>query len=205
MLNLRVRPAVNRVVDPVAGALLRVGVSPDAVTVAGTVGVLVGALALFPRGAFLAGTIVVVVSVLTDLVDGAMARRRGTTSRFGAWLDSTCDRIADAAIFSGLALWFAGDGDSRLLLGLSLFCLVSGGVVSYAKARAEGLGLRCDVGFAERAERLILVLAGTALAGFGVEVALTVLLWVLAVASAITVGQRLVEVRRQARRADAAH
>jgi CDP-diacylglycerol---glycerol-3-phosphate 3-phosphatidyltransferase len=198
MLNLRVRPVVNRVVDPLAGALLRAGVSPDAVTVVGTVGVLVGALAFFPRGAFLAGTAVVVVSVLTDLLDGAMARRRGTPSRFGAWLDSTCDRIADAAIFSGLALWFAGDGDSRGLLALALFCLVSGSIVSYAKARAEGLGLRCDVGLAERAERLIIVLLGTGLAGVGLDVALPVLLWLLAAASAVTVGQRLVEVRRQA-------
>ena len=198
MLNLRVRPAVNRVVDPVAGALLRAGVSPDVVTAVGTAGAVTGALLLFSRGDFLVGTVVVVLSVLTDLLDGAMARRRGTPSVFGAWLDSTCDRIADAAIFSGLALWFAGEGDDRLLLGLSLFCLVSGGIVSYAKARAEGLGLRCDVGLAERAERLILVLAGTALAGFGVDVALTVLLWVLAAASAVTVVQRLLEVRRQA-------
>jgi CDP-diacylglycerol---glycerol-3-phosphate 3-phosphatidyltransferase len=199
MLNLRVRPAVNRVVDPVAGGLLRAGVSPDAVTLVGTAGVVAGALVLFPRGAFLAGTLVVVASVLTDLLDGAMARRRGVPGVFGAWLDSTCDRVADAAIFTGLALWFAGDGDSDLLLGVALFCLVSGSIVSYAKARAEGLGLRCDVGFAERAERLILVLAGTGLAGLGVPGALAVLLWVLAAASAVTVVQRAVEVRRQAR------
>jgi CDP-diacylglycerol--glycerol-3-phosphate 3-phosphatidyltransferase len=95
-------------------------------------------------------------------------------------------------------LWFTGDGDSRLLAVVALFCLVSGSIVSYAKARAEGLGLRCDVGLAERAERLILVLIGTALAGFGVPVALAVLLWVLAAASAVTVVQRALEVRRQA-------
>ena len=198
MLNLHVRPALGRVVDPVASVLLRAGVSPDAVTLAGTTGVVLGALLLFPRGAFFAGTAVVFVSVLTDLLDGAMARQRGTSSRFGAWLDSTCDRVADAAIFSGLVLWFTGDGDDRLLAALALFCLVAGSLVSYAKARAEGLGLRCDVGLAERAERLILVLLGTLLAGLGLDVALPVLLWVLAVASAITVVQRLVEVRRQA-------
>jgi CDP-diacylglycerol---glycerol-3-phosphate 3-phosphatidyltransferase len=202
MLNLRVRPALARVVEPVAARLLQAGVSPDAVTVAGTLGVVVGALAFFPRGQFFVGTAVVFFFVLTDLLDGAMARRRGTASTFGAWLDSTCDRIADAAIFSGLALWFAGGGDDRLLLGLALFCLVSGGIVSYAKARAEGLGLRCDVGLAERAERLILVLLGTLLAGLGLPVALAVLLWVLAAASAVTVVQRLAEVRRQAARAE---
>jgi CDP-diacylglycerol---glycerol-3-phosphate 3-phosphatidyltransferase len=204
VLNLHVRPALARVVDPVARALLRAGVSPDAITLAGTLGVVVGALAFFPRGAFFAGTAVVFVFVLTDLLDGTMARLRGTTSRFGAWLDSTCDRVADAAIFSGLALWFAGEGDDRLLLGVALFCLVSGSVVSYAKARAEGLGLRCDVGLAERAERLILVLLGTLLAGLGVPVALTALLWVLAAVSAITVVQRLLEVRRQAARTEQA-
>lgn len=201
MLNLRVRPALGRVVDPVAAALLRIGISPDAVTLAGTAGVVLGSLVFFPRGMFFLGTAVVFVSVLTDLLDGAMARRQGRTSSFGAWLDSTCDRVADAAIFSGLVLWFTGEGDDRLLAGVALFCLVAGSLVSYAKARAEGLGLRCDVGLAERAERLILVLLGTLLAGLGVEVALAVALWVLAAASAITVVQRLLEVRRQAARA----
>jgi CDP-diacylglycerol--glycerol-3-phosphate 3-phosphatidyltransferase len=198
MLNLRVRPAIGRLVEPVASVLLRFGVSPDVVTVVGTVGVLIGSLALFSRGMFFAGTAIVFVSVLTDLVDGAMARQLGRTGSFGAWLDSTCDRVADAAIFGGLVLWFSGEGDDRLLTAVALFCLVAGGVVSYAKARAEGLGLRCDVGLAERAERLILVLLGTLLAGLGLPAALAVALWLLAVASAITVGQRLVEVRRQA-------
>ena len=204
MLNLRVRPALGRVVDPIATGLLRTGVSPDAVTAAGTLGVLVGALGFFPRGMFFTGTAIVFFSVLTDLLDGAMARKLGRSSPFGAWLDSTCDRIADAAIFSGLVLWFTGEGDDRLLAGVALFCLVAGMIVSYAKARAEGLGLRCDVGLAERAERLILVLLGTLLAGLGLPGALDVLLWVLAAASAITVGQRLVEVRRQAGLADRA-
>lgn len=198
MLNLRVRPALGRVVDPVAAGLLRTGVGPDAVTLIGTGGVVAGALAFFPRGSFLVGTVVVVAFVLTDLVDGAMARRLQRTSRFGAWLDSTCDRVADAAIFGGLVLWFAGAGGSPVLVAVALFCLVSGSLVSYAKARAEGLGLTCEVGLAERAERLILVLLGTLLAGLGLEIALAVLLWLLAAASAVTVVQRLVEVRRQA-------
>ncbi|TAL25555.1 MAG: CDP-alcohol phosphatidyltransferase family protein, partial [Frankiales bacterium] len=154
MLNLRVRPALGKVVDPVAAALLRTGVSPDAVTITGTLGVVLGALAFFPRGSLFLGTAVVTLFVLTDLLDGAMARMRGSSGRFGAWLDSTCDRVADAAIFSGLVLWFTGDGDSATMAAVALFCLAAGSVVSYAKARAEGLGLRCDVGLAERAERL---------------------------------------------------
>jgi len=207
MLNLRVRPAVDRVVDPVAARLLRTGIRPDAVTAVGTLGVVVGALAFFPRGMFFTGTAVVFFSVLTDLLDGAMARqlarqpaRQREPSVFGAWLDSTCDRLADAAILSGLVLWFTGRGDDRLLAGVALFCLVSGSLVSYAKARAEGLGLRCDVGLAERLERLALVLIGTLLASAGLPEALAVALWLLAVASAITVAQRLVEVHRQAAR-----
>jgi CDP-diacylglycerol--glycerol-3-phosphate 3-phosphatidyltransferase len=199
MLNLHVRPALAKVVDPVASALLRAGVGPDVVTVAGTLGAVTGALAFFPRGMFFTGTAVVFFCVLTDLLDGAMARMRGTSSRWGAFLDSTCDRVADSAIFAGLVLWYAGDGDSQVLAAVTLFCLAAGSVVSYAKARAEGLGMRCDVGLAERAERLILVLLGTFLVGLGAsEVVLAVLLWVLAAATAVTVVQRLVEVRRQA-------
>jgi len=193
------RPAINKVATPVAGGLLRAGVSPDAVTVAGTVGVSLGALLLLARGSFLIGTIVVTLSVLTDMLDGVMARERGGTSRFGAWLDSTCDRVADGSVFVALAWWFSGGGGDRLLSAVCLFCLVSGTVVSYEKARAEGLGLRCDVGLAERAERLVLALAGTALVGLGApDVVLAVLLWLLAAATAVTVAQRAVEVRRQA-------
>ncbi len=198
MLSLRVRPVLARVVDPVAAALLRAGVSPDAITVLGTVGVVTGALALFPRGQLFVGTLVVTAFVLTDMLDGAMARRLERRSVFGAWLDSTCDRLADAAVFSGLVLWFVGDGDDVLLAGVALFCLVAGSLVSYAKARAEGLGLTADVGFAERAERLIIVLVAAGFSGLGVTWALPVGLWALAVASLVTVVQRLLEVRRQA-------
>ncbi len=198
MLNV-LRPAIGWVARPLAGRLLRAGVTPDAVTLVGTVGVVVGSLAFLSRGMFLLGTVVAVLSVITDMLDGAMARERGAGSRFGAWLDSTCDRVADAAVFCSLAWWFTGDGADRLLAAVALYCLVSGAVVSYAKARAEGLGLRCDVGIAERAERLTLVFAGTLAVGLGApEVVLTVALWVLAAVTTVTVGQRAVEVRRQA-------
>jgi CDP-diacylglycerol--glycerol-3-phosphate 3-phosphatidyltransferase len=198
MLNV-LRPGINKVAKPVAVRLLRWGVTPDAVTLAGTVGVAVGCLVFLSRGMFLVGTIVAVLSVFTDMLDGAMARERGGSSRFGAWLDSTCDRVADAAVFCSLAWWFDGAGDDRLLAAVSLYCLVSGVVVSYEKARAEGLGMRCDVGIAERSERLVLAFAGTALVGLGApDLCLTVLLWVLAAVTTVTVVQRAVEVRRQA-------
>jgi CDP-diacylglycerol--glycerol-3-phosphate 3-phosphatidyltransferase len=196
MLNLR--PAVGRVVGPLAAFLLRLGVTPDMVTVFGLLGAAAGSLGLIARGHFFSGGVVVTFFVLTDALDGTMARLRGPAGQWGAFLDSTLDRIADASVFSALVLWYAGDGDDTVLLAVALFCLVAGVVTSYAKARAEGLGMTCNVGIAERAERLILVLAGVILAGMGLDVALPVLLWVLAVASAITVGQRLVEVHRQA-------
>jgi CDP-diacylglycerol--glycerol-3-phosphate 3-phosphatidyltransferase len=196
MLNLR--PAVGRIVGPLAAFLLRIGVTPDMVTVFGLLGAAAGSLGLIARGHFFSGGVVVTFFVLTDALDGTMARLRGPAGNWGAFLDSTLDRIADASVFSALVIWYAGAGDDTVLLAVSLFCLVAGVVTSYAKARAEGLGMTCNVGIAERAERLILVLAGVILAGMGLDIALPVLLWVLAVASAITVGQRLVEVHRQA-------
>jgi CDP-diacylglycerol--glycerol-3-phosphate 3-phosphatidyltransferase len=196
MLNLR--PAVGRVVGPLAAFLLRLGVTPDMVTVFGLIGAAAGSLGLIARGHFFSGGVIVTFFVLTDALDGTMARLRGPAGNWGAFLDSTLDRIADACVFSALVIWYAEDGDDSVLLAVSLFCLVAGVVTSYAKARAEGLGMTCNVGIAERAERLILVLAGIILAGMGLDIALPALLWVLAVASAITVGQRLVEVHRQA-------
>ncbi len=202
MLNA-LRPAITRIADAPAERLLKAGVSPDAVTLAGTVGVVAGALALLARGHFFAGTIVISVCALTDMLDGAMARKRQAQghrlSVFGGWLDSTSDRVADAAVFGALVWWFTGEGDDRLLAGVALFCLVSGSIVSYAKARAEGLGLTANVGLMERAERLVLTLVAVGLVGIGApDVLLTVALWVLAVATAVTVVQRGLEVRRQA-------
>lgn len=196
MLNLR--PAVSRVVGPLAARLLRAGVTPDTVTVVGGLGAVVASFGLIARGELLWGGVVVTLFVLTDALDGTMARLRGPASRWGAFLDSTLDRVADASVLGALVIWYAGAGDSDVLLAVALFDLVAGVVTSYVKARAEGLGLTCEVGIAERAERLILVLGGCVLAGLGLEIALPILLWVLAAASAVTVGQRLVEVHRQA-------
>jgi CDP-diacylglycerol--glycerol-3-phosphate 3-phosphatidyltransferase len=199
VIGSQLRPVVGRIADPLVNRLHAWGVTPDAVTATGTVGVVTAALVFFPGGSFLAGTLVITLFVLTDTIDGALARKRETTSRFGAWLDSTCDRIADGAIFGGLLLWFAGDGDDRVLVCLSLFVLLATQVISYEKARAEGLGMTCDVGIAERPERLIIVLVATGLTGFGVpDVLIAGALWLLAALSAVTVVQRLREVQRQA-------
>ena len=194
----RFRALFTRILTPIAGFLVRRGVSPDLVTLIGTIGVVVGALAFYPRGSLWWGSIVITCFVFSDLVDGTMARMSNRSSRWGAWLDSTLDRIGDAAIFSGLALWFAGDGDDTLLLALCLYCLVTGAVVSYARARAEGLGMTANVGVAERADRLVVILVGAGFSGLGVPYILAVALWLLAIASTVTIGQRAVAVRRQA-------
>lgn len=180
-----------------ASGLLRIGLSPDAVTVIGTVMVVVTALVAFPQGYLLVGTLVITVFVLADSIDGTMARLSGRSSAWGAFLDSTLDRVADAAIFTGLTLWFVTQ-DEPWGVGLSLAALVLGQLVSYARARAEGLGATAAVGVAERAERLIVVLVAAGVVGLGLPSAvLTVAMALLALASAVTVVQRMLVVRRQ--------
>jgi CDP-diacylglycerol--glycerol-3-phosphate 3-phosphatidyltransferase len=204
MLNRFARALFTRLLTPVARALLALGISPDVVTAVGTLGVCTGALVFYPRGEFLWGTLMISVFVFADTVDGIMARMAERSSKWGAFLDSTLDRIGDAAVFGGLVLYYAR-GDNTLMLSLALTCLVAGGIVSYARARAEGLGMTADVGIAERADRLVAVLLATGFVGlkwktgFGLpEVALTIVLTLLAVASIVTVLQRMVVVRRQA-------
>nr|WP_204331949.1 CDP-alcohol phosphatidyltransferase family protein [Geodermatophilus sabuli] len=179
--------------------MVRAGVTADMVTVTGTLGAVAGAAALIGTGHLWWGAVTVTAFVLLDMLDGALARARGGGTVFGAVLDSTGDRAADAAVFGALAWWFSDGGDNRLIVFLALVCLVLGVLTSYVKARAEGMGLRCDVGVVERTERLILVLVGTGFTGLGIPYALHVCLWVLLVGSAVTVGQRFAEVHRQSR------
>ena len=195
----RFRAFWTKVVSPVAHLLIRLGVSADAVTVVGTLGVCAGALVFFPQGKLLTGVLVITAFVFSDLVDGHMARLSGRTNKFGAFLDSTLDRIGDGAIFAGIALYFAGPGDSDLYTVLALVCLVMGAVTSYARARAEGLGFQAKVGIAERADRLVAILVMTGFSAiFDLPVLLEIALWALAVASTITVIQRIWVVRQQA-------
>jgi CDP-diacylglycerol--glycerol-3-phosphate 3-phosphatidyltransferase len=190
---------MTRLFTPVADALLKRGVSPDAVTIAGTVAVVAAALWLFPTGHFLAGSLVIGLFVLTDSLDGVMARRAGRAGPWGAFLDSTLDRFGDAAIFTGMVLWFVGEGDSAWGVGTALACLVLGSIVPYARARAEGLGMTAQVGIAERADRLAAVLVAALLVGLGLpQVVLVVVLALLALASLVTIVQRMATVRRQA-------
>ena len=186
MLNRYARAFFTKVFTPVAKLFLSLGISPDIVTIVGTLGVSFGALAFYPRHEFLIGTLVITAFVFSDTIDGVMARMSGRSGRWGAYLDSTLDRLGDAAIFGGLVLWYAGGGDDVLMAGLALACLILGSVVSYSKARAEGLGMTANVGIAERADRLVAV------------VILGVVLALLALASLITIIQRMWAVRVQA-------
>ena len=200
MLNRFARAFFTRLFTPIAKTLLRLRVSPDAVTVVGTLGVCIGALVFYPQGEFLVGTLVITAFVFSDNVDGIMARLSDRQGSWGAFLDSVLDRFGDAAIFIGLALWFAGEGDNLRMASLCLACLALGAAVSYAKARAESLGYTANVGIAERADRLVAVLVTTGLVGW-FDLPLTVLeavLWTLAAASAWTVFQRIRTVHRQA-------
>lgn len=194
----RFRQFWTSLLRPIAELLLRMGVSPNAVTLVGTVGVCGGALAFFPRGEMLTGVLVVTAFVFSDLLDGYMARSSGQTSVFGSFLDSTLDRFGDAAVFGGLVLWFAWGGDDPVLVCVALWCLVMGAITSYVRAKAESLGLQAKGGIAERSDRLVAILVMTGLSDiFDLPILLTVTLWVLSAASTITVVQRVLMVRRQ--------
>ena len=195
---LMTRAAYVKLSAPLARAALRVGLTPDTVTIIGTAGSVLAALTLFPIGQLWWGYLAVSFFVLADMLDGAMARERGGGTRFGTVLDATCDRISDGAIFSGL-LWWAAFGlrDSALVVA-TLICLVTSQLISYIKARAEASGLNGGGGLIERPERLVIVLLGAGLSDlpfFPVPAALPVAMWLLAVTSLITVGQRLHAVR----------
>ena len=195
MLNSFARATTSRVMDPIGRALLRIGLSPDLVTVLGTVGAVAGAVLLIGTGHLFAGTMVVTAFVLFDLVDGAMARARGYGTDFGVVLDASCDRIADGALFGAIAYYCFTMLDNRPLGIAALVCLVAGQVISYVKARADSVDLPIGGALAERAERNLLSLVGTGLAGLGLPLALPICLWILAAASLITVVQRLIQVR----------
>ncbi len=194
--NASARAVVGHVIDPVARGLLRLHVSPDAVTVAGTVGASAAGLWFYPRQQWAVGTLVILLFAFSDLLDGTMARMSGRQGPWGAFLDSTLDRVTDGLLFGAVALGFVAAGD-RLTAAVAIVCLVGGAVVSYAKARAESVGAECNVGIAERAERLIIAGAAALLYGLGVPYILPAALWLLAALTWFTVGQRMLHVRKQ--------
>jgi CDP-diacylglycerol--glycerol-3-phosphate 3-phosphatidyltransferase len=197
ILSVSIKAGAVRVIDPIGRTLLRAGISPNAVTLLGTAGVIAGAYTA-TTGHIVAATFIVTAAALTDILDGAMARARGTFSKFGAFLDSSMDRVADGAVFAAVVFIYRDEPPTFLA---AVICLVTSQVVSYVKARAEGLGMSCNVGLIERAERLIILGVGGLLTGFGVGWGLPAILWLLAAASIYTVFQRMSHVARQASQA----
>src|ERR1700749_3631342 len=183
------RPFFARLFSPLIQALARTPVTPNLITVAGTVGVSAAALWLFPIGELFPGAFIATCFVFTDMLDGQLARIKGNSGKYGAFLDSTMDRFADAAIFGGITIWFMRS--NHLLAVVSLFCLAGGMSVSYVKARAEGLGFSANVGIIERPERLIIGLTSIGLSGLGIPYVLPVGLWALAAGTAFTLYQRM--------------
>ncbi|MGE5696006.1 MAG: phosphatidylinositol phosphate synthase [Candidatus Sericytochromatia bacterium] len=195
---LMTRAAYVKLSTPIAKGALRIGLTPDSVTIIGTAGTVIAALTLFPIGQLWWGSVAVWFFVLADMLDGAMARVRGGGTRFGAVLDAACDRIADGAVFCGLLWWAAFGLKNPSLVVATLICLVTSQVISYIKARAEASGLRGEGGFIERPERLVIVLVGAGVSDlpfFPLPWALPIAMWILAAASLITVAQRLHSVR----------
>ena len=195
---LMTRAAYTKLSVPVAKAALRVGLTPDMVTIIGTAGSVLAALILFPVCYLFVGWLVIWFFVLADMLDWAMARERGGGTRFGAVLDATCDRISDGAVFCGLMWWAAFGLRSASLVVAILICLVTSQVISYVKARAEASGLNGGGGLIERPERLIIALGGAGVSDlpfFPMPMVLHIAMWVLAVASLVTVGQRVHSVR----------
>jgi phosphatidylglycerophosphate synthase len=194
--NPRARRAVSGLLDPSAKLLLRLHISPDAVTVVGTLGAVLCAMLFIARGNFVFGVLGVIVFAVADLLDGTMARIKGTSGPWGNFLDASLDRVADGAIFGSVAFWAASEDQMWLAAG-TLIALVAGQVTSYAKARAEAVGAEANVGLVERAERLIAILAALFLSGVGVPWVLDITVWALAILGVFTVIQRVVHVRKQ--------
>lgn len=205
MLRVPLKDGVTRLITPLSRSLLRAGISPNAMTLAGALGTWISALFFFPRGDFFIGTLVVTVFLLSDLFDGTMARLDGSKgSRFGALLDSTLDRISDAIVIFALMIWAESENfsaqknliDANLTIALLAISLLTGFLISYIRARAEALAISCDVGVAERPERLIVLLVGTGFYGLGVMAALPLALVLLVSINLVTVIQRIIVVYR---------
>lgn len=199
----RFRAGAYGLMTPLARFLNRRGVTPDLVTAVGTVGVMVGALVCYPVGWLWQGSVIITFFVLADMLDGLMAKLSNTASKWGAFLDSSLDRLGDGAVFGGLLLYFAYERHEPVWAGVSLAALILGQLTSYVRARAESLGFEANGGLAARADRLLIVLAGAVLAGFGVPYVLEAAMAFLAVAGLITVAQRSRAVYRQAKAPDA--
>lgn len=192
------KPAVVRIISPTARGLLRIGLTPNSVTTLGALGVIATSLVAYPNGHLFGGTIAICALALSDLFDGTMARLSAQgPSKWGGFLDSTIDRVTDSAIAIGLLIYLAKSND--VLSYVLLVSIVAGFLVSYIRAKAESLQIECKGGFAERTERLIILLTAIGFTGLGVPYILAIGVWVLSIASVFTVLQRIIIVRKATR------
>lgn len=195
MISSALKPAVTKLINPVARFALGCGLTPNQVTTFGTLAVSASAFYFYPKNEFFIGTLVISIFILSDLFDGAMARisDRGP-SNWGAFLDSTLDRIADAALLVALSISLVKSEDR--LIYLVLITLITGSLIPYIRAKAEALDIDCSVGIAERTERLILILVAVGFHGLGVPYILAIGFWLLAILGIVTTLQRIVVVYR---------
>ncbi len=190
MISGALKPTVTRLINPVARLALRIGLTPNSVTVLGAIGLVSSAMYFYINERYFVGTLVITVFALSDLFDGAMARiSEQGSSLWGGFLDSTIDRITDSAIIIAILIPLISADDSLALVGL--MTLVTGLLIPYIRAKAESFSIQCSVGIAERTERLIILLTAIGLHGLGVPYALAMGLWLLATLGVITVFQRI--------------
>lgn len=195
--NAQARTALSRVIEPIARRLISWHISPDSVTFFGAVLSSLSVLLFIPDGKFWTAAILFGICGLSDLLDGTMARMTGSASKWGAFLDSTLDRIVDASVIVAIALYLHSNQPvNQLALIATFVALVSGQLISYVRARAEALGAKATVGVAERAERSLIIWLALVISGFGMNV-ISVAMYLLATLSVITVCQRIVHIRKQ--------
>jgi CDP-diacylglycerol---glycerol-3-phosphate 3-phosphatidyltransferase len=190
MISAHLKPQVTRLINPVVKGAVRLGVTANGVTIVGAIGTISSALYFYPRGELFIGTLVICVFALSDLFDGAIARlTNGTGTQWGGFLDSTIDRVTDAAILIGVLLYMV-DRDNTVAI-LILISLVTGGLIPYIRAKAESMSIECSGGFAERTERIVISLTAIGFYGLGVDFSLLVGFGLLSLVGVITVVQRM--------------
>ncbi|BCX03453.1 MAG: CDP-diacylglycerol--inositol 3-phosphatidyltransferase [Candidatus Roseilinea sp.] len=189
------RKHLSPLLDPLVDALARTGVSPNALTFAGFLLNVVAGVLIAVGQPFWGGGVMVALGMPFDAVDGAVARKLGKQTKFGAFFDSTLDRLAEGALLAGLGYYFAARGDA-LSVVVTFAALVGSFMVSYARARAEGLGLECRVGLFSRFGRFLLLVVGLLLSPV-FPVSLVILVWALAILTAYTTIERIVHVYRE--------
>jgi CDP-diacylglycerol--glycerol-3-phosphate 3-phosphatidyltransferase len=195
MISAHLKPQVTRLINPVVKLAVRAGITANGVTIVGALGTLGSAFYFYPRGELFVGTLAICFFALSDLFDGAIARvTNGTGTAWGGFLDSTIDRVTDAAILIGVLLYMI-ERDQTVSI-LILISLVSGGLIPYIRAKAESMSIECSGGFAERTERVVLSLTAIGLYGLGIDYALIIGFSLLSAAGLFTVIQRMVIVYR---------